>query len=387
MKNKIAESLYIKNRKLSKRFIYCIVSVLLILIMNFQSTAIAQAKTITALSLNRDFIVLDVNDSFTLKVTNTKSDITWKSNRTDRVTVNKKGKIVAKGLGYAVITAKANGLKVYCDVLVTNPNITLTFDSRGGSQVNPVSMNLNDTNTLSEIPTTTKPGAIFLGWYVYDFIDYPDFGSKNPPVYDEIQVEEETEFVTSITVYARWGSGCFLYYEPEDLDAAINKAKEIIGNIITPDMTDYDKIKAVHDYMVNNVSYDSSDGNCFDAYGALVEGKAVCQGYTDAFWMFMSLLNIDCKVIDNDVESIQYNHTWNLVKLDGEWYHLDTTWDDPLMNVNGTSTSDFKSGENLRYKYFLISDSKIASYNDEIHVFDTTLYPQCTSTLYDNYSN
>lgn len=103
---------------------------------------------------------------------------------------------------------------------------------------------------------------------------------------------------------------------------------------------DYEKVKFVHDWLCKNVTY-SIEYNT-DIYGVFVNGYANCYSYAKAFISILTCLNIPCI----EVSSIDMNHSWNLVYLNGEWYHVDVTWDD-YDNINGISVD---------YKYFLKSD-------------------------------
>ena len=109
------------------------------------------------------------------------------------------------------------------------------------------------------------------------------------------------------------------------------KIKEIIGNIITNDMCDAEKIIEVNNWICLNCYYDygtyngtNKDNDSYDAYGAIVKGKAVCAGYAKAFKEFMNELGIECRY----VRSYSLNHAWNQVKLDDGWYWIDCTWND-----------------------------------------------------------
>lgn len=135
-------------------------------------------------------------------------------------------------------------------------------------------------------------------------------------------------------------------------EAEIKKYKEkIIEEIIKDGMTDLEKIRAVHDYLVKNISYDL--GVERDVYTIFTEGKGVCSGYAEAFKMLLDTLGIECILVFGIAED-EY-HEWNAVKLNGEWYHIDVTWDDPLVkNDLGVATSDYKDGSNISYEYFLV---------------------------------
>jgi len=140
---------------------------------------------------------------------------------------------------------------------------------------------------------------------------------------------------------------------------AYSKIKdEIIPQIITGDMNDAEKIIAAHDWIVENVDYVSTS-YCYEAYGAICNKEAVCLGYAKAFDAFMKILDIPCVMVSSE----SMNHAWNMVQLDGEWYWIDTTWDDPV----GTG---FHEG----YTYFLLKGVRAA---DQRGTFLSTL-PECT---------
>ena len=147
------------------------------------------------------------------------------------------------------------------------------------------------------------------------------------------------------------------------LDYEINK---IISENINNSMSDSDKVKIIHDYIINNTTYDQnrSDNNIKqyesdNAYGALIEGHALCGGYTDAMMLFLEKFNIESYKISST------NHIWNYLKLNGTWYNLDLTWDDPIS----------QDGRNiLDHKFFLISTDEMLNIDKTEHVFDKTVY-------------
>ena len=114
-----------------------------------------------------------------------------------------------------------------------------------------------------------------------------------------------------------------------------SKINEILNQIIEDGMNDEAKVKAVHNYIVRNVEYDTSL-SLFTAYDALYEGKAVCQGYSLLGYRMLNDIGIPTRIIS----SAQMNHSWNLVQVDGQWYHMDMTWDDPIPDVKGRVLED-----------------------------------------------
>ena len=107
----------------------------------------------------------------------------------------------------------------------------------------------------------------------------------------------------------------------------LKMASDVLNEIITDDMSDYDKEKAVYDWLVKNIGQDkglltvipSSGKDSDNPYGVLKYHDAVCVGYATTFRLFMQMMDIDCMVVHNT----EMYHTWNLVKLDGKWYHTD----------------------------------------------------------------
>ena len=115
----------------------------------------------------------------------------------------------------------------------------------------------------------------------------------------------------------------------------------------------YEDIKMVHDYLVDNINYESSlsKENIYNIYGALVNRECVCEGYARAFKYLLDELNIPCVMVIGTGTNSQgetENHAWNYVQLNGNWYAVDSTWDDPVVIGGGTAS------EQSRYKYFLV---------------------------------
>ncbi|WP_310603653.1 Ig-like domain-containing protein [Anaerosporobacter sp.] len=124
---------------------------------------------------------------------------------------------------------------------------------------------------------------------------------------------------------------------------------EIIASNITSEMSDYEKAKALHDFVCSKMVYKTdyfsnykNDMPCW--YFCLVNGGGVCQNYTVIYQRLLNAVNIPCIRIISD----SMNHTWNYVKIEDEWLHVDTTWDD-------------KEGKEPVYTYFMLRDEEIRS--------------------------
>lgn len=131
-------------------------------------------------------------------------------------------------------------------------------------------------------------------------------------------------------------------------DSKLNAKIEEIVSKITPTMSDYDIVKYFHDYIIANTTYDTNAPNSANAYGALVEKRAVCQGYAIAFSKLCDRVGIENAIVTGDAGE---PHMWNDVLLDGEWYAIDSTWDD-------NDRTDETAGLS-QYNYFCVTDAEL----------------------------
>ncbi len=141
-----------------------------------------------------------------------------------------------------------------------------------------------------------------------------------------------------------WGSPVVIiryvidYYTDKEQEKLTNeKVKEIIKTLDLKGKSDYRKIRAIHDYLCDNIDYDvekSGDhkgGTEHTAYGALVEGEAVCQGYALSMYRLLLEAGVDCRIVDGEgteTNGLSSPHSWNIVSIGGVYFYVDTTWDD-----------------------------------------------------------
>lgn len=168
---------------------------------------------------------------------------------------------------------------------------------------------------------------------------------------------------------------------PEDQPRA-KKLYQIISQVIKSQieegMTDYEKELALHDYLVLHCKYseivdEDEKSDIYRAYGALVNGDAVCNGYAEAMQVLLRCVGIESKFVvgyGKTANGEWIDHAWNLVKLGEKWYHMDSTWDDPTPDQNGM----------IVHPYFNVTDD-ILSGN---HKWEQKDYPQAYS-LGENY--
>ncbi len=147
---------------------------------------------------------------------------------------------------------------------------------------------------------------------------------------------------------------------------ADKKIKSILTDIISPYMNDHEKVKAVHDYIVLNSKYDKTM-QLYSDYDLLTQGTSVCNGYALLTYNMLKELNIPVKLVTGTGNGEL--HIWNMVKLGDYWFHLDTTWNDPLPDTNMVS-----------YNYYMLTDKEIL----KDHKIDGTLdLPKANKSYYE----
>ena len=140
---------------------------------------------------------------------------------------------------------------------------------------------------------------------------------------------------------------------------------------------DYEKELAIHDWITDWSSFDysvfgrsASDGFTSGSdtpYGVLIDRSAMCHGYSSTFQLFMDMLGIECITVYGTPGSNGVEHSWNMVRLDGEWYCVDTAWDDPIGGSPG-------------HTYFNVTSEYLRQ--GSIHRWDESSVPEASATEY-----
>ena len=190
----------------------------------------------------------------------------------------------------------------------------------------------------------TGEDGIFPKWYSYTTSEHEDYNLWNLHV-DYTRDIDEIKRIKEMTA------------EKEDA--------EVAAKLNVAGMSDEQKINAVNEFVCDYTEYYSPEpypDQSHTAYGALFEYECVCDGYSRFVKMICDDIGIDCKIVIGDVINAG-GHAWNLVKIDGKWYHLDVTWNDGCGN---------------RKEYYLIPDSFL----DPYRVWNHDMYPEVSKTPY-----
>lgn len=172
----------------------------------------------------------------------------------------------------------------------------------------------------------------------------------------------------------------------EEVEQKRKLVDEYVEKVImkAPVSGDYEKIKYVYDYLVNNNTYDLSAENNQNILSVVEGGRTVCQGYAKMMQLMLARLDIFCTLVNGSAKSgedTEYNaHVWNIVKCNGEYYNIDATWGDSifkLINTDGGASPQV----DINYEFFMVPDSELKDSHRPEPVVEM---PECFS-LDDNY--
>lgn len=170
--------------------------------------------------------------------------------------------------------------------------------------------------------------------------------------------------------------GDFCFFKPEytmtplemrEKAVSLSKLADEMCTHFSESSTDLSKELAIHDYLVKRCYYNNDADNAGLAYTCIFEGYASCEGYAKATKYLLEKAGIESICIIGEAENlsgVKESHMWNIVKIGGRLYHLDTTWDDPV-----------KSGSSVSHIYFNLSDDEITKDHSD---FEATF--KCHST-------
>ena len=199
-------------------------------------------------------------------------------------------------------------------------------------------------------PAATNDSAAYVGR-----VPYTDPGVDDMTVYD------------TSAILTAWRSG-----DPASLsayDRAIyDRASAVLAEVLSDGMSGYEKERAVYAWLTANVEYDYDhyslfvqvSRDSFTPYNPLVEGKGVCLGFASTFQLLMDMAGVECLTVVGAAFDSREDHAWNMVRLEGEWYCVDATWDTGVpegywsyFNV----TSDYMAASDHQWDYASVPEA------------------------------
>lgn len=190
--------------------------------------------------------------------------------------------------------------------------------------------------------------------------------------------DQKTSMVTDVNFNYNYNTDEIKRRQGE-IDAAVTQIK----SGITPEMDDYAKVKTVHDAIVSHTEYDLNSEDNQNICSVFLNNRSVCAGYSKALQYVLKDMGIFSNYVTGNAVG-RGPHAWNLVQMDGEYYYVDATWDDPSFDDITWEDPALRADPplNIEYVYFGLTTEELL----KNHTFDNTLstYPSFTATA-DNY--
>ena len=176
------------------------------------------------------------------------------------------------------------------------------------------------------------------------------------------QVSLTLEYRDYVRLRAAWRYPDIRASLTPDEEEVLRLCQERVEGVLKPGMSDYEKLLALHDSLVHHARYHESGGG--DVRDILCGASGSCEAYSSTLCLMLELAGITSRVVTGTADG---PHAWNLVKLDDKWYHVDATWNDPIIANGGR--------EVVSHAYFCLSDAEIA----RTHSWNRDLYPATAS--------
>lgn len=315
-----------------------------------------------AIALNKNKVIVCPGESVQLKLSGYYKEIRWESDSSE-VEVSEDGLInIAKNASAqnAIVKAVADGKEYSCTVIVEEVK---TFNA-SVRVYDMIRIPIVGTSREYRVYSTNPSIGEILGIDDIDGVKYIRVvGHKVGETKVNVEVgghvfSNKVRFANNVD-YAS-GTGYLEGLSEENAELAAKqyqKISKITSEIISADMTDFEKVRAIHDWIIANTLYDRENAenntmpqSSHSIEGVLDYGVAVCDGYAKTFRAMCENVGLQCYLIYG-IGASGSSHAWNTVKVDDKWYQIDTTWDD----YDGTQ----KRILDYYYEYYLVSDEKM----------------------------
>lgn len=202
--------------------------------------------------------------------------------------------------------------------------------------------------------------------------EFPDRFPFDPPNEDDMSLYDTAAILDA---WAQSDPSALSDYDRAIYDAA----KNVLDRTLRDGMSDYEKEEALYGWMIQNINYDwthndvmvSTPRESFTPYGGLVNRTAVCLGYATTFQLLMDLAGVECITVVGAAHQSTGDHAWNMVRLNGNWYCVDVTWD-----ANAREQSEPWGYSKAYWNFFNVTSDVMA---DENHQWDYANTPEAVT--------
>ena len=209
-------------------------------------------------------------------------------------------------------------------------------------------------------------------WKVYHAVlaDHPEFFWIDSNI-------EATESGLTGNVIAYRTSPNLPAEQREEVRSRLEEAADACIGRIPEEASDYEKIKAVYEYLIDTVDYARGVPNNQNIQSALLDRQSVCAGYAKAFQYILHRMGMFCTYVTGKTTNGD-DHAWNIVRIDGQYYNVDVTWGDPVF----VGTLEQQVSTATSYNYLCCSDAQLSA----THIAEADFaLPACTDESYDYY--
>lgn len=210
----------------------------------------------------------------------------------------------------------------------------------------------------------------------------PPEGDPDPQYPNRIRYispcKEDMSLYYTDPILQAWETADGSALSPADLEI-YEAARTLLDRLLVQGMTDLEKETSIYAWIVRNVNYDwthadvtrETSRESYGPYGGLINRTAVCLGFASTFQLLMDMADVECVTVTGATESSTEEHAWNMVRLNGQWYCVDITWD--------ANYREYGNTDGWTWYYFNVTSDYMARSD---HQWDYTNIPEATATDY-----
>ena len=235
------------------------------------------------------------------------------------------------------------------------------------------------TNLDSEVVVSTKDKDEMSVVFNYVMMDHPEIFYVTGYTYAEYTLGDEVQKLTFTGTYT---------YDEDEIALRQSKIDLYVTAALAglPEGADeYTKVKYVYEYIINSTDYVAGSADNQNICSVFMYNKSVCQGYAKATQYLLQKMGVECTLVTGTVTDSDGNrggHAWNLVKIDGEYYYVDTTWGDASYQTSSVDLDENQRIPTINYFYLNVTTEELTKTH---RISNDIEMPECTSMVANYY--